>query len=96
MKPNSTTTPTAVDRLATLEEVLAAGLPDPVEECTRKPFSEIPSEMGGYARVSASLFEIASMVEGLLREESANSGEAEGVEEAGGFDPVAFGRSQNE
>jgi hypothetical protein len=71
MKSNSTTTPTAVDRLATPEEILAADFLDPVQECTLETFHEIANESGGYTRIPAVDFEIASMVEELMRLEDA-------------------------
>lgn len=74
MKLNLATTPFTVDRIATPDEILAAVLPDPIEECTLELFNEIPSDTGGYVRIPSLDFEIASMVDDLMRKEDAEPG----------------------
>lgn len=70
MKPNLLSSPIGVDRLATPDEILAADLPDPTEECTLDLFSEIASDMGGYVRIRSLDFEIAEMVGELMGREN--------------------------
>jgi len=71
MKPDTTRVPTAVDRLATADEILAAVLtfPGPVEQCAMEILGEIASDFGGYVRMPAVEFETSASVEELAQEE---------------------------
>ena len=71
MKPDSINAPIAVDRLATLDEILAADLPfsDPIEEYGAEAVSEIAADLGPYLRISALALEASLLVEEWSRNE---------------------------
>ena len=70
MKPNSIVLPTAVDRLATSEEIRAAisPLPDGPEENATEIVWEIAADLGGYVRIPAVEFETFRLIEELIEE----------------------------
>jgi hypothetical protein len=70
MKRDLIVTPTAVDRLATSEEIRAAILPlcDRPEEYATETVWEIAADVGGYARIPAVEVETIRLIEELIEE----------------------------
>jgi len=70
MKPGLIKPPIKVDRLATSDEIRAAVLhfPDPIEEYRSESLREIPADLGGYVRLSASEIGISLLWEELIRD----------------------------
>ncbi len=70
MKLNLIVTPTAVDRLATSEEIRAAISPilDRTEEHATETVWEITADIGGYVRIPVVEIETARFFEELIEE----------------------------
>lgn len=70
MKLNLIVTPTALDRLATSEEIRAAisPLPDRPEEYATETVWEITADVGGYIRIPAVEIETVRLIEELIEE----------------------------
>ena len=73
MKPTTIGTSTALGRLATADEILAAvhPFPDPIERCAAQNLTEIASDLGGFVRIPVEEFETSFLLEELLLAEDA-------------------------
>jgi hypothetical protein len=71
MKANVLKTPTAVDRLATSDEIRAALMlfPDPIEEYSQELLHEVAADFGGYIRIPARELEASLLVEDWIEEQ---------------------------